>query len=239
MLGDDIVIANKDLGELYMSTIRSLGVEISELKTHKSNNFFEFAKRLFYKGQEISPFPISSLKESSKRYYRLINLFDEQSKRGFNIADIPLTVRSFYDKVFHFRSKRTKKLFDQSQICERVMRITRDPSKAEFHINEIIKFRGYQIRSLNQQECESIIANIMIEMFTESNPENLSKDKFLGLLAEELVLHFSKLDRPEFTDLGIRLINSLPQLSIYGQIEELFLNLKKEAKLIDTIHAGN
>jgi hypothetical protein len=28
-------------------------------------------------------------------------------------------------------------------------------------------------------------------------------------------------------------------LSIYGQIEELFLNLKKEAKLIDTIHAGN
>lgn len=46
LLGDDIAIADNDVGEKYMSVMDSLGVEISVLKTHKSPHFFEFAKRL-------------------------------------------------------------------------------------------------------------------------------------------------------------------------------------------------
>jgi hypothetical protein len=82
LLGDDIVIGHKEVAEAYIRLLKSLGVEISELKTHKSQHLYEFAKRQIYKGLEISPFPISALKESMSRYYRMTNLLIEQSKRG-------------------------------------------------------------------------------------------------------------------------------------------------------------
>jgi hypothetical protein len=77
LLGDDILIGDDKLGEEYISLITSLGMEYSPAKTYKSPHFCEFAKRLIYKGEEISPFPISSLKESHKRYYALVNLLIE------------------------------------------------------------------------------------------------------------------------------------------------------------------
>jgi len=45
LLGDDIVIGDKLVAERYKLIINSLGVEISESKTHVSNDTYEFAKR--------------------------------------------------------------------------------------------------------------------------------------------------------------------------------------------------
>jgi len=45
ILGDDVLIGDSRVGELYMEIIASLGVEISELKTHISPTTLEFAKR--------------------------------------------------------------------------------------------------------------------------------------------------------------------------------------------------
>lgn len=45
LLGDDIVIAHKGVAELYIQTVRNLGVEISEMKSHISPDLYEFAKR--------------------------------------------------------------------------------------------------------------------------------------------------------------------------------------------------
>ena len=39
-------------------------------------------------------------------------------------------------------------------------------------------------------------------------------------------------------DLGFRLIQSFPILQTYGKIEELFIDLKKRARRIDTVEAG-
>jgi len=61
LLGDDIVIADRAIAEKYMETLTSLGVEFSLQKTHISPHMFEFAKRTFHKGVEVSPFPISAL----------------------------------------------------------------------------------------------------------------------------------------------------------------------------------
>lgn len=58
-----------------MKIIHSLGVEASPAKTHKSKDLYEFAKRLFYRGEEITPFPISAISESVKRSYLLTTLF--------------------------------------------------------------------------------------------------------------------------------------------------------------------
>jgi len=57
-----------------MEVIKKLGVEYSLAKTHRSNNFFEFAKRLYYKGIEITPFPVSALKECGKSSLSLTTL---------------------------------------------------------------------------------------------------------------------------------------------------------------------
>lgn len=68
LLGDDIVIRSKKLADEYIKIMTALGVEVSELKTHSSPYFLEFAKRLFYKGQEISPFPLSALQQTGNKF---------------------------------------------------------------------------------------------------------------------------------------------------------------------------
>lgn len=82
MLGDDVLIGDKRLASAYMDLIQRLGVDFSKAKTHISPHFCEFAKRLVYKGEEVSPFPISALGEASKRYFNLIALMVEQGFRG-------------------------------------------------------------------------------------------------------------------------------------------------------------
>jgi hypothetical protein len=56
LLGDDIVIADKQVAIRYKYLINSLGVEISEKKTLTSENCcIEFAKRFIVEGDDISP----------------------------------------------------------------------------------------------------------------------------------------------------------------------------------------
>jgi hypothetical protein len=45
LLGDDVLIGDHDVGKRYMEMVRSLGIEVSELKTHISSTTCEFAKR--------------------------------------------------------------------------------------------------------------------------------------------------------------------------------------------------
>lgn len=58
LLGDDIVIYNDIVAEEYVRTIELLGVECSPAKSHTSENTYEFAKRWFRNGIEISPVPL-------------------------------------------------------------------------------------------------------------------------------------------------------------------------------------
>jgi hypothetical protein len=82
ILGDDVLIGDHSLAKLYKEMITNLGVDFSPLKSHESPTLFEFAKRYFVDGCEISPFPVSSIKESAKRYYLLVNLLDELTRKG-------------------------------------------------------------------------------------------------------------------------------------------------------------
>jgi hypothetical protein len=65
LLGDDVLVGRTDIAEMYMEIMKNLGVEISLPKTHISPHFCEFAKRLIYRGVDISPFQLSSLKHSN------------------------------------------------------------------------------------------------------------------------------------------------------------------------------
>lgn len=83
LLGDDIVIADDAVATKYRELLRDLDVPISDAKTHTSKDVYEFAKRWFFKGREVSPFPISALPETIKKYYLLVELFRGMQLRGF------------------------------------------------------------------------------------------------------------------------------------------------------------
>lgn len=46
LLGDDVVIGDKEVADLYLKIVKSLGVEISDSKSHRGSTLCEFAKRI-------------------------------------------------------------------------------------------------------------------------------------------------------------------------------------------------
>jgi len=63
ILGDDIVIFNKELAEAYLALMRELGVEINLSKSISAAKkpVFEFAKRTVVNGVNVSPIPFKQL----------------------------------------------------------------------------------------------------------------------------------------------------------------------------------
>jgi len=59
VLGDDIVIFDKEVGDQYLSIMSQLNVEINLSKSIVSHRgtAFEFAKRTIFKGEDVSPLP--------------------------------------------------------------------------------------------------------------------------------------------------------------------------------------
>jgi hypothetical protein len=61
LLGDDIVITNDKVAERYVVLMTELGVGISPMKSHTSETTYEFAKRWFHHGVEVTGFPLNSV----------------------------------------------------------------------------------------------------------------------------------------------------------------------------------
>jgi hypothetical protein len=87
LLGDDIVIADDQIAEKYQSVLRELDVPISMMKTHKSKDICEFAKRWYFQGHEITAFPLHSIKNNLKRYYLLQNSIEDGRKKGYILSE--------------------------------------------------------------------------------------------------------------------------------------------------------
>jgi hypothetical protein len=59
VLGDDIVIGDHNVADQYVRLMEAFGVGIGFYKSVISNNLsLEFAKRFFYKGEEVTPLPL-------------------------------------------------------------------------------------------------------------------------------------------------------------------------------------
>ena len=63
ILGDDLTIFDRDLAEAYLGLCKILGVEINLTKSISSPNkpVFEFAKRTYNNGIDVSPVPFKPL----------------------------------------------------------------------------------------------------------------------------------------------------------------------------------
>nr|QCF24461.1 RNA-dependent RNA polymerase [Entomophthora muscae mitovirus 2] len=54
LLGDDIVLTNPKVADEYQKLMATLGVSLSPTKTHVSKDTYEFAKRWYHEGNEIT-----------------------------------------------------------------------------------------------------------------------------------------------------------------------------------------
>jgi len=82
VLGDDVVIRNDAVAKEYLRLLGVIGVEVSFTKTLTSPHTFEFAKRVFYKDTEVTPFPIASLCGTT-RMVDIIGALWESIRRGY------------------------------------------------------------------------------------------------------------------------------------------------------------
>lgn len=76
MLGDDIVIFGTTLAEQYYSLMKILKVEIADHKSFVSMRYFEFAKRSYLRGRDVSPYPIGAIVAASTQIELLTAVHD-------------------------------------------------------------------------------------------------------------------------------------------------------------------
>jgi hypothetical protein len=116
ILGDDIVIRNDEVAHAYAETIKSLGVEISPTKTLVSRDTFEFAKRLFTKGQEVTGFPLNGwMSACNNKWIDQLNIVETAIRRGFAQSQLvnieTLTkLQEFTGKDYNLRYKLSRNI---------------------------------------------------------------------------------------------------------------------------------
>jgi len=239
MLGDDIIIYHKELAESYMQFITNLGVEFSLQKTYISPHFFEFSKRLFWKGKEVSPFPISALSGILSQHHAVVSTLLELENKGWVPAVEPAEAAStLIASIRSLPSRYEKKIRLQAKFCDRVMRIIRGTVTAGEAITSLARDTGFQL-DINDVVGLNLLENITVESFAKSNPLNApKKGAALGDLAINLTMLLTGLDELR-SELGFRAIYALPILQLYGQIEETYMDLTRKAFLISTSGGGN
>nr|UVX28917.1 MAG: RNA dependent RNA polymerase [Ustilaginoidea virens mitovirus 1] len=168
LLGDDIVIGDRDVAGLYKKTISSLGVDFSPSKTHSSECFFEFAKRIYLDGVEISPFPVSSLRQSSKSFSMMTTLLHETNRKGWDFLDIPSCVGKFFSVVRDTRRSYVNKIIERSWQFEGVLLTVQGTLPVNEFINKLIKKLALPLPELNEEICKNIYVNCAVEAFSSS-----------------------------------------------------------------------
>nr|UGZ04784.1 RNA-dependent RNA polymerase [Starmerella bacillaris mitovirus 1] len=87
ILGDDICIGEPSVAESYLSLMKKLDVKISMHKTLVGKTVCEFARRIIYKGEEISPFPLGEIYEAimNKSPFEFSQAIDNGNRKGWSL----------------------------------------------------------------------------------------------------------------------------------------------------------
>jgi len=234
LLGDDIVICNPIVAASYKEVISKLGVEISKPKTYTSTHLFEFAKRIFYKGVEISPFPISGLKEVSKKYYLLTQFFIEAEKKGWiSLNGVPTMVATYLEYVLMLPSKFRNKLIKASTVYEHVQRIVQGAPNAGKLLSEAYRILGYPFQ-LSDFVALNVLENIAVDLFASSNPfsnwKEWTETGKINIFKFEIALldasfYFDSKMQPRLREF----ISSLPIVDVVSNLNEMAKDSHKEA----------
>lgn len=230
LLGDDIIIWNDKLAAEYRKLIDVIGVEISDVKTHISSRFFEFAKRFFFKGNEISPqsskFP-STIGRSISATIDYIRILRD---RGWIPIQNSLACALSWFTILH-RVKRRK--FRDSTLIKvnqawHIYNLLKGFGNDLDTINSVlVTFRLPQALSCNHHYlANNIMRTALVECFAKS-AENFAGD--LQDRAINFVLHVTG------SELDPELIQANPGTFVIGKfVEEPYIRDIRRAYDIDT-----
>lgn len=109
LLGDDIVILGKDLGQEYLRLMETLGVGISWSKSLFGCQA-EFAKRVFFKGVEISPAPIKMLSALQQDPLLIKEVCEHLHSRSSNKTEMERLRSSALNAFSHLHGRKRKEI---------------------------------------------------------------------------------------------------------------------------------
>jgi hypothetical protein len=238
ILGDDVLIRHKLLAEKYMEVVKSLGIEVSSSKTHVSLYFREFAKRVFFKDIELTPFPISALWTTRKSLPLTLNVLVSEGVKGWLAAErtpdiladlyrllkLPLRVRKVRQKILNIAYDLLVGL--QGRI------------EAESALKpSLVRYYPALCETGRSVNYNLVLKSVVMEAFAKSaNPKDGSVA--LGDVAVELVCLITD---PEFESYlvpppgeleiswtSFDLIYALPVLQVHGLVSEKYGEIRRE-----------
>jgi hypothetical protein len=242
MLGDDLVIGHHLVAREYCRLIRTLGIHWSKEKTHVSPYFFEFAKRLHWNNEDISPFPISGLWSERNRITGQIQVMDNACSKGWFST---LECRESFEELLSLRGfprrlrTKWKTMFEKSWI---IVSILQKKASALELIPFVEKISPAVANRLNEEKTMNVLINSIMLTFVDSNENICNSKKYtdgLGQMAEIFTMQLTSLMLDErFLD-SVDLPESVPHTHVWGIISEDYLRAQREAYIIDTIRGGN
>lgn len=111
LLGDDLVLTNSKVVREYLTIMNELGVEINSDKSHTSKSMYEFAKRWYKDGEEVSGFPLRGICEGYQHWYTLAaELQDGLSRMSFSPLEVESRAWTELHQRLGTRIRDTKKM---------------------------------------------------------------------------------------------------------------------------------
>jgi hypothetical protein len=157
LLGDDLVIADKEVALFYYKVLSDLDIDYSPSKTHISENFYEFAKRVFFKGHEITGFAVGGLRSVYKSYPLLSNFLQNQESHGFIL--IPENFGSFVFGLYkvmkrdRYSYEHTTRIFTLLQVF---IQLSKDTISGDYRpvVKLIGDLFGYRLPNVSLYDIE-------------------------------------------------------------------------------------
>lgn len=243
ILGDDVLIRHERLAKKYLEVINSLGMEVSPSKTHISTSFREFAKRIFIDDCELTPFPISALWTTRSSSSLTLNVVESEVKKGWlateRTPDVLSDLYRFLRLPGRVRRKRTKLL---NIAYDLLIGLQGRIDTASVLKPSLVK---YYPGIPEGTDMMNVIKSTLMDAFARS-AEPRKDGKVLGDVAIELVCMLTdpsfdvylpppSVDRTSWTSFD--LIASIPCLSVHGQIEEKYMEIRKQ--VLDCLSVGD
>lgn len=179
----------------------------------------EFAKRLYYKGQEISPFPIHGIVSSYRNYSLLTQELMSAEKKGWLSDSVTLAIKSLSSTILCRSSRWTRSFTEKARISEIMIKIIREPENAVELLGEIIRMAGVSWRPLSDYETQSVLQQLAMTSFVDSDPTK--GEGTLGVLPEEVIISLYS-DTEGNDNIGASLVDAFPYLTVYGLVTESY-----------------
>jgi hypothetical protein len=160
ILGDDIVIWHDDVAQMYQEIMKELGVGISLPKSHISSNLYEFAKRIFLNGQEITGIQVrgfySNLNKYHLVYQMVFGLIYEKGYIPVKLDTIPSLMGVLFTDL-GFKDKVVKNLIARTRVLHALFKYLRFDDVESFNNELKHRYPNHSFMSLPALEINNLI----------------------------------------------------------------------------------